>query len=98
MGDHLINMARGGSPKEKGGAGDCGRAKAEVATKREDSHHAETEAGETDLVLKGAIGPADERCRHVRKEDVHDEIIDKAQADGEKAVVGEEGFEGGRPG
>jgi len=48
------------------------------ATVGENGDDAESDAGVSYFVLKGAVVPPDELSHHLSEEDVHDKIIEKA--------------------
>lgn len=82
-------MPRRGAEREARRANHRGDPHGARAAKRQEPDDRKPEAGEPDLALKRAVGPANERGRDVTEEHVHHEVHEVREPDREQAEVRE---------
>ena len=87
-GNHLVDMSSRRPPEKDCRTNDCRRLKIQASAKRDQADYAETQAGKTDLKLKRAGLPANERGNHFRKKYMKKSSIDKYNPDAEEQEIG----------
>ena len=85
-----MNVPDGGAPLEHRRPKDRCEPDAAVALERKEADRGKAQARVADLGLERAVGPTDEAGGQLAEEDVHDEIVEKADRDREQNEVGEQ--------
>ena len=85
-----MDMARRRAQQEDGAAQHSRQPEIEAPEGSDETHDREAQARRADLELKGAVGPADVGRGEPPEEDVADEVVEIAHADGEEDVPGQQ--------
>ena len=85
-------MAGGGAEQKQSRADHSCKTEVEAAAKGEEPDDGKTEARETDLGLERTVGPSDETRRHPAEEGMHDEVVEKAEADRKQNEISKQRF------
>lgn len=91
--DHLVYVPAGGSERKDCRGDEGGHTERQTRAECQDPGNPNPKAGESDLGLKRAVGPAYEPRGHLPEKDVKDKVGQIAYTYWKKHVVREKGFD-----